>query len=53
MSNSKIVRGKQFRKQGGSHIISIKDEFGSIDINAEDTYTIEYKKNSITITKEK
>ncbi len=52
MSNSKTVRGKKFRKQGGSHLIAIKNEFGSIEINAKDTYTIEYKKNSITITKE-
>lgn len=41
---------KQFRKLGGSMVIAVKDYIGCMDVNKNDDYEVEYKKNQIIIS---
>lgn len=44
---------KQFRKNGGSHYIAIKQVLGGLDINTKDSYEVIHSKDSVTIKKVK
>jgi len=51
MPKAILTENKKFRKQGGSNYVAVKNVPGCLEITDTDTYTAEYHKNKIVLTK--